>query len=38
MPLENENGDPLPYSCRENPKDIGAWRATVLGSQRVEHD
>ena len=25
------NGNPLQYSCLENPKDRGAWRATVLG-------
>ena len=24
-------GDPLWYSCLENPKDRGAWRATVHG-------
>ena len=23
------NGNPLQYSCLENPKDRGAWRATV---------
>ena len=25
------NGNPLQYSCLENPMDIGAWRATVHG-------
>ena len=25
------NGDPLQYSCLENPTDRGAWRATVHG-------
>ena len=25
------NGNPLQYSCRENPMDRGAWRATVSG-------
>ena len=25
------NGDPLQYSCLENPKDKGAWQATVHG-------
>ena len=25
------NGDPLQYSCLENPMDRGAWQATVLG-------
>ena len=24
-------GDPLQYSCLENPKDSGAWRAAVHG-------
>ena len=26
-----ENGNPLQYSCRENPVDREAWRATVHG-------
>ena len=26
-----ENGNPLQYSCLENPMDTGAWRATVHG-------
>ena len=25
------NGNPLQYSCPENPTDRGAWRATVHG-------
>ena len=25
------NGDPLQYSCLENPMDRGAWQATVHG-------
>ena len=25
------NGNPLRYSCLENPRDKGAWRATVHG-------
>ena len=25
------NGNPLQYSCLENPMDGGAWEATVLG-------
>ena len=25
------NGNPLQYSCLENPKDGGAWRAAVYG-------
>ena len=33
-----ENGKPLQYSCLENPIDTGAWWATVMGSQRVEHN
>ena len=28
---EEENGNPLQYSCLENPMDRGAWRATVHG-------
>ena len=30
------NGNPLQYSCLENPKDRGVWRA--IGSQRIGHD
>ena len=33
-------GNPLQYSCLENPMDRGAWRATVRGvpeSDRAEH-
>ena len=33
-----ENGNPLQYSCLENPMDRRAWWATIYGSQRVEHD
>ena len=32
------HGNLLQYSCLENPMDRGAWRATVMGSQRVRHD
>ena len=32
------NGNPLQYSCLENPMDKGARWATVSGSQRVRHD
>jgi len=32
------NGNPLPYSCLENPTDRGVWRATVHGVARVGHD
>ena len=31
------NGNPLQYSCLENPMDRGAWWATVHGLQRVGH-
>ena len=33
------NGNPLQYSCLENPMDRGAWcRLLSVGSQRVGHD
>ena len=32
------NGNPLQCSCLENPIDRGAWRPTVNGVARVEHD
>ena len=38
------NGNPLQYSCLENPTDRGAWQATVHGvtvdgvTKRVRHD
>ena len=32
------NGNPLQYSCLENPMDRGAWQATVYGVTRVGHD
>ena len=32
------NGNPLQYSCLENPMDRGAWQATVHGVSRVRHD
>ena len=32
------NGNPLEYSCLENPMDGGAWWATVHGVTRVGHD
>ena len=31
--LGGGNGNPLQYSCQENPMDRGAWQATI---QRVE--
>ena len=34
---EEGSGNPLHYSCPENPMDRGAWWATVLGSQKVRH-
>ena len=30
------NGNPLQYLCLENPMDIGAWWATVHGSQELD--
>ena len=30
-----ENGNPLQYSCLRNPKDRGAWQATVHGVTRL---
>ena len=32
------NGNPLQYSCLENPMDRGAWWATAHGVARVGHD
>ena len=32
------HGNPLQYSCLENPMDRGAWRVTVMGLQIVRHD
>ena len=32
------NGNPLQYSCLENPRDGEAWLAAVYGSHRVGHD
>ena len=29
-----ENGNPLQYSCLENPMDRGAWRATVIHTHK----
>ena len=31
-------GNPLQYSCLENPMDRGDWQATVHGVTRVGHD
>ena len=32
------NGNPLQYSCLQNPMDRGAWQATVHGVARVRYD
>ena len=32
------NGNPLQYSCLENPMDGGAWETEVLGVTRVGHN
>ena len=32
------NGNPLQYSCPENPLDRGAWQITVHGLQSIGHD
>ena len=32
------NGNPLQYSCLENPMDGGAWQATVHVVTRVKHN
>ena len=32
------NHNPIQYSCLENPKDRGAWWATVHEVTRVKHD
>ena len=32
------NGNPLQYSCLENPMDRVAWQATVHGVARVGHN
>ena len=32
------NGNPLQYSCVENPTDRGAWQATVHGVSKSQHD
>ena len=35
---EEGNGNPLQYSCLENPMDRGAWQATAHGVTRVGHN
>ena len=37
-PSGEGNGNPLQYSCLENPIDRGAWWATVHGAARVRHN
>ena len=32
------HGNPLQYSCLENPMERGAWQAKSMGSQRVRQD
>ena len=32
------HGNPLQYSCLDNPMDRGAWWTTVHGSQRAGYD
>ena len=32
------HGNPLQYSCLENPKDRGAWQATFHGVSRIGYD
>ena len=32
------NGNPLQYSCLENPMDRRAWGLLYVGSHRVRHD
>ena len=32
------HGNPLQYSCLENPMDRGVWQATVHRGHRVGHD
>ena len=32
------NGNPLQYSCLENPMDRGAWQDIVMALPRVGHD
>ena len=32
------NGNPLQYSCLENPRDREAWQASPWGRKRVQHD
>ena len=38
LPFGEGNGNPLQYSCLENPMDRGAWKAIVHGVATVRHD
>ena len=38
FPSPGDLGNPLQYSCLENPMDRGAWQAIVHGAVRVGHD
>ena len=35
--IREGNGNSLQYSCLENPRDRGVWRATIHGVARVKH-
>ena len=35
---ERVHGNPLQYSCLENPMYRGSWQATVHGAHRVRHN
>ena len=30
------NGNPLQYSCLENPMDRGAWQTTICGVEKIQ--
>ena len=32
------HGNPLQYSCLENPMNRGAWQLQSIGSQRIRHN
>ena len=36
-PSREGHGNPLQYSCLENPMDKGAWQVQPIGSHRVRH-
>ena len=37
-PLEGEHGNPLQFSCLENPMNRGAWQTTILIFGTTEMD